>query len=204
MKLYGPLAKWWPLLSPRENQEAQGLLFGAVFANGLEGWSSFLELGCGSGALASFLPEHVEKVLVDSSKEMLVLCGENNPSASCIPGDMRTLRLNRSFDAVLIHDALMYLTTPADLLAAIQTAAAHCRPGGLVLLVPDLTQEDFQEGNTVLAGGQTEDLAVRLMEWHWDPDPADNSTLAELSFLIQENGQVTAHHETHHGPISTR
>jgi len=173
------------------------MLIGALLANGLEAWTSVLELGCGSGAVASFFPDSVKKTLVDTSQAMLDLCAQNNPGASCLIGDMRDLRLDKEFDAVLIHDALMYMTTPADLEAAIQTAAAHCRAGGLVLLVPDLTQEDFEDGSTVLAGGDGEGTAVRLMEWHWDPDPSDHCSLAEFSFLIREDGQVRAHHETH-------
>jgi SAM-dependent methyltransferase len=197
MELYGNLAKCWPLLSPRENQNEQGLLFGSIFANGVKNWTSFLELGCGSGALASYLPQEIEKVLVDISPQMLALCKENNPSADCREGDMLRLGLGKEFDVVLIHDALMYLTSAVDLQAAIQTAANHCRPGGLVCLVPDVILGDFGEGNTVISGGEDGDFAVRLMEWHWDPDPNDRQSIAEFSFLIREGETVRTHHETH-------
>ena len=40
-------------------------------------------------------------------------------------GDMRSLRLPRQFDVVLIHDAIMYATGPADVQAALRTAAIH-------------------------------------------------------------------------------
>ena len=43
---------------------------------------------------------------------------------------MRTLRLGRTLDAVLVHDAVTYLTTDEDLRAAMETAFAHLRPGG--------------------------------------------------------------------------
>jgi hypothetical protein len=38
---------------------------------------------------------------------------------------MRTLRLGRAFDVVLVHDAIMYMTTEEELLAAAETAFAH-------------------------------------------------------------------------------
>ena len=45
-------------------------------------------------------------------------------------GDLRTLRLGRSFDAVLVHDAVMYMTSERDLRSMAVTAFQHTRPGG--------------------------------------------------------------------------
>ena len=48
-------------------------------------------------------------------------------------GDLRNLRLDRRFDAVLILFAVLgYQTKNADVVAALRTARAHLRPGGLV------------------------------------------------------------------------
>ena len=59
---------------------------------------------------------------------------------------MRTVRLGRTFDCVFVHDAVCYMTTEHDLRAAIATAAAHCRPGGVVLMAPDYVRETFRPG----------------------------------------------------------
>ena len=54
---------------------------------------------------------------------------------------MRTLRLQRQFDAVLVHDAVAYMTTRADLAALVAaTAFAHTRPGGAALFAPFLAE----------------------------------------------------------------
>ena len=75
---------------------------------------------------------------------MLALSRTLNPECEHLEGDMRTLRLGREFDVVFIHDAISYLTTEEDLRAAIETAAAHVRPGGVVILTPDATTEIFK------------------------------------------------------------
>jgi len=41
---------------------------------------------------------------------MLALSMTVNPECEHIEGDMRTLRLGHTFDAVFLHDAVMYLT----------------------------------------------------------------------------------------------
>lgn len=46
--------------------------------------------------------------LVDLSPEMLTTSCALNPECEHLPGDMRTVRLGRLFDAVFIHDAIIY------------------------------------------------------------------------------------------------
>ena len=50
--------------------------------------------------------------LVDLSAEMLEVSRQLNPECEHIQGDMRTIRLGRQYDAVLVHDAVDYVTTP--------------------------------------------------------------------------------------------
>jgi hypothetical protein len=82
--------------------------------------------------------------LSDLSPNMLTVSRSLNPDCEHIPGDMRTLRLGREFDAVFVHDAIDYMTVVADLRAAVDTAYIHCRPGGVALFVPDEVKERFR------------------------------------------------------------
>lgn len=111
---------------------------------------------------------------------------------------MRTLRLNRQFDYVLVHDAVCYMTTVEDLRAAIETAAVHCRPGGTVMFLPDYVKETFTMG-TEEGGEDAEDgRGFRYLEWRWDPDPADTVYFVDYAFLLREsNGDVRVVHDRH-------
>ena len=89
---------------------------------------------------------------------------------------MRALRLGRTFDVVFIHDAISYLTTEDDLGQAIETAAIHVRPGGVVILTPDATTEIFKP-RTDHGGHDGEDgRSLRYLEWTHAPVPATAST----------------------------
>src|SRR5690606_2261337 len=102
---------------------------------------SVLELGSGGGNNAYYLKrDFPDYVLTDLSPQMIAASRSVNPELRHEVGDMRSLRLDRRFDAVFIHDAITYMTSRADLLKAFQTAAAHLNPGGLVLVVPDETK----------------------------------------------------------------
>ena len=67
--------------------------------------------------------------------------------------------MGRTFDAVLIHDAIMYMTTAGDLAAAIATARDHCRPNGVLVLMPDCVTESF-EPETEHGGHDGPDLSL--------------------------------------------
>ena len=185
-QLYGPLASWWPVLSdPADYAEEARLYREALDEAAAAPIETLLELGSGGGNNASHLKEAYRLTLVDRSEGMLAVSRELNPQCSHQVGDMRTLRLGESFDAVLIHDAIMYLTSEADLQLALQTAFAHCRPGGVALFVPDDTQETWQP-STSHGGHDRGERSLRYLEWSYDPDPADSQVTSAYAFLLRE------------------
>jgi len=203
LRMYSDLAAWWPLISPVEGytEEAQ---FVARLLRGA-GAHDVLELGSGGGHMAFHLKADARLTLVDLSPAMLDVSRRLNPECAHLVGDMRTVRLDRTFDAVFVHDAVMYLTTDADLALAIATAAVHCRPGGMVLFVPDCTTETFEPSTDHGGVDGPDGRGVRYLEWSWDPDPSDDVAREEFSFLLRAaDGTVTAVHETHHFGVFPR
>jgi SAM-dependent methyltransferase len=196
-RLYTDLAAWWPHLAERESHENEALLLQSLLdeASGSR-VESILDMGSGGGLLASHFDADRELVLSDLSSEMLAHCRTHNPGRSCHQADMRTMRLSRTFSAVLLHDAVMYLTSIEDLQTTFQTAAAHLDPGGVFMVLPDVVKECFEE--MCVVGGSTGVPAAQLLEWHWDPDPSDSTYQLELSFLLKdEQGKIEAVHESH-------
>jgi SAM-dependent methyltransferase len=157
-----------------------------------------LELGSGGGHNAFHLKAQLDLTLVDISPEMLEASRRLNPGCLHRQGDMRTVRLGRTFDAVLVHDAIDYMTTEDDLRLAVGTAFAHCRAGGVVVLVPDATVETFEPGSDHGGGDGADGRGARYLDWLWDPDPGDTWTLTQYAFLLREaNGSVQVVHEEH-------
>jgi hypothetical protein len=135
--------------------------------------------------------------LVDSSPGMLDVSRRLNPECHHLEGDMRSVRLGGTFDAVFVHDALAYLTIEDDLRSAIATAGEHCRRGGAVLLVPDFVAESFVEG-TEHGGHDGPDRALRYLEWHWDPDPTDTTYVADFAYMLRlPDGTVDVRRDRH-------
>ena len=170
-RLYTELAAWWPLLSPPADYVEEAAMYQRILleASGIP-THTLLELGSGGGNNASHLKARFSLVLVDRSPGMLQVSRALNPECEHVEGDMRTVRLGREFDAVFVHDAVVYMTTEADLRAAIETASVHCKPGGAVLFAPDHVRENFRT-STDHGGYDGVGRGLRYLEWTWDPIP---------------------------------
>src|SRR5207247_10200843 len=135
--------------------------------------------------------------LVDMSPQMLAVNRAVNPECEHLQGDIRTLRLGRTFDAVFVHDAVCHMTTESDLRALIETAFVHCRPGGIALFVPDELRETFVP-STDHGGNDREDRSLRYVQWTTDRDPRDTAILVDCGILVaDEQGVGRDVHERH-------
>ena len=103
---------------------------------------TILELGSGSGIHAALLAEAGHDVTgVERSPAMLGRACERAAAMADAagplefrPGDARSVRLGRHFDAVIsLFHVVSYQTTDDDAAAIFATAAEHLRPGGLFL-----------------------------------------------------------------------
>jgi SAM-dependent methyltransferase len=198
-KLYSELAEWWPLMSdPADYEEEATFYFNAMQEAATGRIDTVLELGAGGGNNASFMKHRVkELVLVDLSDGMLAHSRKLNPECEHHVGDMRTLRLARPFDAVFVHDAISYMATEQDLGRAIETAALHCKPGGVALFAPDHLRETYQP-STSCGGEDGAERAMRYLEWSWDPDPNDHTCTTDYTYIFRDrDGAVRVVHDRH-------
>ena len=197
MLLYGDLVPWYRLFTPPGEYADEAASYRAAFEGAVTPPpQTLLELGAGAGHNAFHLKQRFRCTLTDLSDAMLSLSRELNPECEHQQGDMRTLRLGRQFDVVLVHDAVVYMLSEDDLTATMVTAFAHTRPGGAALFAPDDVTETFHEGTDFMTG-QEGDRALRAIEWTWDPDPGDNRYTVEYAFLLRDGKRVTSVHDTH-------
>jgi len=198
MKLYGELAGWWPVFSdPREYRAEAAHMARVLRRSTTPRPRSVLELGSGGGNSALHLKAHFAMTLVDLSPQMLRVSRRLNPECEHVRGDIRTLRLGRTFDAVFVHDAIAHMTTERDLRAVMQTAHEHCRPGGAAVFVPDFVRETFVEG-TDQGGSDAPGRSVRFLQWVFDPDPSDTTYHVDFAILLRNRrGGARIVHERH-------
>ena len=206
-RLYHDLAYLWPVISPLEEYaEEAGYWRRALWDRLGPGEHRILELGVGGGHNLSHLTSDFRATAVDISPQMLALSRKLNPGVQHHLGDMRTVRLGRTFDGVLIHDAISYMLTEGDLRATFATARIHLRRGGVLLAAPDWVREVFK-GTTVLNWFRKKgDVEVTIEEYLHDPDPAGTELESIFTYTINEKGNKRVEQDIHRTglfPVST-
>jgi len=199
--LYTELASWWPLFSHPDDYADEASWIAHTFEEVLGEYPArVLELGSGGGNVASYLIRHGPMTLVEPSEEMVAVSRQLNPQAEHVVGDMRDIRLGKTFDAVLIHDAIMYMTTQSDLVAALTTAHVHLAPGGTLMVLPDHVAETFEPGDD--SGGHDardgSGRALRYVSWTQPIAPGATTFVVDYAILLRaQDGSVTVRHDRH-------
>ena len=197
--LYDKLAYLWPVISPPEDYAEEALHWRRAIRDRLgSGRHHLLELGVGGGHNLSHLTTEFDAVAMDISPKMLELSRHLNPTVKHHLGDMRTFRLpGQAFDAVLIHDAICYMQTEEDLRAAFDTGRAHLRPGGLLLVAPDLVRDTFRSGMQLRWSTKLEGVEVITEETVLDADPSDTMVESYFTYTITEKGKRRVEQDVH-------
>lgn len=161
------------------------------------GRHDILELGVGGGHNLSHVASDFDATAVDISAKMLAHSRRLNPSVKHLRGDMRSIRLGRKFEAVLIHDAISYMLTEDDLRATFATAAAHLEPGGIFITTPDHFRETFRAPYVDYATHSSEKAQFTYSEYADDPDPTDKTMRTIYVYFIQQQGRLRIELDRH-------
>ena len=197
-RLYGDLAWLWPIISsPEEYAEESELFSKTIKVHSKVEARTLLHLGCGGGMNDYTLKRHFQVTGVDISEEMLKLARKLNPDVRYVNGDMRTIRLGECFDTVIAPDSINYMRTPEDLRSVFQTAYEHLKPGGVFLVIAEVTAEKFKQNRTMCSCHSQAGVELAFIENGYDPDPSDTSCEAIFIYLIRRKGKLeiqTDHH----------
>ncbi len=163
--VFNAYASYYDLLYQNKEYAAEAEYVSSLLSRFHPRVKRILELGCGTGAHAEHLARMGYTVHgVDFSEQMLAradarranLPEEVAERMSFSTGDIRSVRIDGTYDAVIsLFHVMSYQTSNADLMAAHETAASHLPSGGIFIF-------DFWYGPAVLT--QRPEVRVRRLE----------------------------------------
>ena len=197
-KLYNGLAWIWPIMSPPEDYIDEALYF-VKLADKYAPKSprKALNLGCGGGHVDYTLKKYFDLTGVDQSEAMLELARKLNPEINYVRGDMRDVRLDNLFDAVIVHDAISYMLTEDDLKRVFETAFLHLKPGGIFMAIVEETPDKFRQSKINYFTHARNGVEITSVEHFYDPDPRDSVYDYVLIYLIKQNKQLMVEVDNH-------
>jgi len=144
---------------------------------GLNESSRVLEVGCGTGAILSEVPDHPSLHGLDIDRQALIQSQAHAPSASLVQGNALQLPyVNKTFDIVYCHFLLLWVKDPLQALLEMKRVAktdAHL----LAFAEPDYTAR-VDRPQELIALGQWQVESLRRQ----GADPGLGARLGDLFF----------------------
>lgn len=126
--------------------------------------NTLLDVACGTGAHAGPLSELYKVEGLDLDANMLQVARKKYPKIKFHHGDMTNFNLGRQFDTITcLFSSIGYVKTKTNLRKAIRTMSRHLLPGGVLLVEPWFTPEQWNPGRVFVLRVEKPDLKIIRM-----------------------------------------
>ena len=126
--------------------------------------NTLLDVACGTGVHAEALSKHYKVEGLDLDVNMLKLARKKHPGSRFHHGNMIDFDLNRQFDIVTcLFSSIGYVKTQANLKKAIRSMGRHLLPGGVFIVEPWFTPEQWHPGRVYTLRVDKSDVKIIRM-----------------------------------------
>jgi len=123
-----------------------------------------LDVACGTGAHAGPLRKYYQVEGLDLDPEMLSVARKKHPKITFHQGDMTDFDLGHQFDVIVcLFSSIGYVKTKSRLQKAIKSMNRHLLPGGILLIEPWFTPNQWKPGRAFMTQINKPDLIIVRM-----------------------------------------
>ena len=111
------------------------------------GGKTLLDVACGTGIHTGYLRQHYQVEGLDLDERMLEVARKKMPEIPFHQGDMLDFELPRKFDVITcLFSSIGYVKTLPKLNQAVANLEKHLKPGGVIVVEPWFTPDDWHPG----------------------------------------------------------
>jgi ubiquinone/menaquinone biosynthesis C-methylase UbiE len=156
---------------------------------------SLLDVACGTGFHASLLSKYYQVEGLDLDPEMLLVAKKKHPKIRFHQGDMTNFDVDRQFDVIVcLFSSIGYAKTKTRLQRAIKNMRKHLHPGGVMLIEPWFTPNQWNPGRVSMTEVDKPDLKIVRMS---HSGQKGNISTIEFQYLIGISKGIQHHVEIH-------
>jgi SAM-dependent methyltransferase len=145
--MFDKTAEYYDLIYSGKDYAAEAVALTSIISAENPGAKSILDAACGTGEHDKHLARTFHVDGIDLQPESLEIARRKNPSGTYTIADMSNFALGKTYDAVLcLFSSIGYLTESEKVVAALTCFKNHLAPGGVILIEPWFTPEQWIEG----------------------------------------------------------
>ncbi|OGH35827.1 MAG: hypothetical protein A3B38_00375 [Candidatus Levybacteria bacterium RIFCSPLOWO2_01_FULL_36_13] len=164
--------------------------------------NELLDVGCGTGGHFSFLREWYSIEGLDIDPHMLQVARQRHPDITFHQGDMVNFDLGKQLDVVTcLFSAIGYAMTVPNLQSAIKSLERHTKPGGVVVVEPWFSPEQWKVGRPSAVFVDKPDMKLARINIS---ERKDNISIVNFHFLVATPGNVEHFTELHEIGLFTK
>jgi len=128
------------------------------------GARSILDVACGTAEHARLLSSDFAVDGIDLEPEFIEIARAKVPAGNFRVADMRQFDLGKKYDVVqCLFSSIGYLTDRGDVVRALECFARHLAPGGIILVEPWITPENWRHDGPSMLTVDQPDLKICRM-----------------------------------------
>jgi len=143
--MFTKTAQYYDLIYYEKDYQAEvNQLLELIHEHGSATGDRLLDVACGTGHHIQYLKEHFVVEGLDLNPELIEIARQRNPEIHFNEGNMIDFNLGRKFDLITcLFSSIGYVKTLENLSKAITAMADHLIPGGLLLVEPWFTPDQW-------------------------------------------------------------
>lgn len=154
-----------------------------------------LDVACGTGTHANYLNQYYDVEGIDLDTKMIAIAKSKYSWIKFQYGDMVNFSTHRKFDVITcLFSSIGYVRTKSRLQKAVKNMAEHLSPGGVLLIEPWFSQEQWTTGRMNLAFVNRDDLKVVRMS---RSSRRGSVSILEFQYLIGTSKKIVHSTERH-------
>jgi ubiquinone/menaquinone biosynthesis C-methylase UbiE len=157
---------------------------------------TLLDVACGTGKHLEYLRNYYQAEGIDVNPDMLKIARQRCREVPFHQANMVDFCLEHSFDVITcLFSSIAYVKTRENLEKTVHSMVRHLRPGGVVVIEPFFSPEDYWTGTITANFVDEPDLKIAWM--YTSNPPQDSVAVLDIHYLVGTPEGVDNFEERH-------
>jgi SAM-dependent methyltransferase len=193
--VFSKTARYYDQLYSFKNYAAEAAQIRGLIRREHPGAHSILDVACGTAEHAKLLSSDFAVDGIDLEPEFVEIARSKVPAGSFHVADMRQFDLGKKYDVVqCLFSSIGYLTDGSDVVRALGCFARHLAPGGIIIVEPWITPENWKHTGPSMLSVDQPDLKIARVNVN---RLEGNLTIIPFDYLIATRTSVEHVQEEH-------